>query len=540
MKYNKLLFLAVLFPILGVQAQTSYEAATLLGSDLSGTARYVGMGGAMSALGADMSTMATNPAGTALYRSWDAAISFGGNWVTQRAQTGMNRNRAFSSYGVLDNFGAVIANKKSNAGVLRFVNFGLNSRNVKRFDGKMGMASDLGGLSQTIQMAEQAWQNVDFVNYTSFDPNSPNSLYNRNYYRNYNYGWLTLLGADADLMGIYAPEDADGNLQYDEDGNVVEDYWYRQANGCNYAERLSGGIDALDFNLSFNFSDAVYLGATLTTYDVDYRMESTYSESFSDGGYTLQNFYSTTGSGYDFKFGVILRPFVESSFRLGLSATTPTVYSLRDCNSAIIDSEYSYYDEDKGQMMTASFGMDTQSPDARDGDCHTSYTMVAPAKYNISLGGTIGRSLALGAEYEYDNLGAIVLYDENGNANAPMNEHTAKNFTGRHTLRVGAEKTFGTFYTRLGYNFQTGGYGQNAWKMLLLNSVQTNTAYTNLKHTQNITCGVGFRGDVFYADAALLYSKQKADFYPFDVLELQATSLSRSHVKGVMTLGMRF
>jgi hypothetical protein len=148
--------------------------------------------------------------------------------------------------------------------------------------------------------------------------------------------------------------------------------------------------------------------------------------------------------------------------------------------------------------------------------------------------------LALGAEYEYDNLGAIVLYDENGNANAPMNEHTAKNFTGRHTLRVGAEKTFGTFYTRLGYNFQTGGYGQNAWKMLLLNSVQTNTAYTNLKHTQNITCGVGFRGDVFYADAALLYSKQKADFYPFDVLELQATSLSRSHVKGVMTLGMRF
>ena len=52
-----------------MQAQTSYEAASLLESDLSGTARYVGMGGAMSALGADMSTMSTNPAGTALYRS---------------------------------------------------------------------------------------------------------------------------------------------------------------------------------------------------------------------------------------------------------------------------------------------------------------------------------------------------------------------------------------------------------------------------------------------------------------------------------------
>lgn len=540
MKHNRFLLLAVLFPVLGVQAQTSYEAATLLDSDLSGTARYVGMGGAMSALGADISTMATNPAGTALYRRWDAALSFGGNLVTQHTQTGSNHNRAFSSYGSFDNFGMVIATKKSNEDILRFVNFGFNARDVKRFDGKMGMASALDGLSQTIQMAEQAWQNVDFVNYTSFDPYSPNSLYNRNYYRNYNYGWLTLLGADADLMGIYVPADVDGNLQYDEDGNVVEDYWYRLANGCNYSERLSGGIDAFDFNLSFNLADAVYLGITLTTYDVDYRLESTYSESFSDGGYTLQNFYSTTGSGYDFKFGVILRPFVESSFRLGLSATTPTVYSLRDCNSAVIDSEFSYYDEGKDQMMTASFGMDTQSSDAFDGDCYTNYTMVAPAKYNISLGGTIGRSLALGAEYEYDNLGAIVLYDENGNANAPMNEHTAKYFTGRHTLRLGAEKTFGAFYTRLGYNFQAGGYGQDAWKMLLLNSVQTNTAYTNLKHTQNFTCGVGFRGDVFYADAALLYSTQKADFYPFDVLELQATSLSRNHVKGMMTLGMRF
>ena len=32
-----------------MQAQTSYEAAALLNTDLSGTARYVGMGGAMSA-----------------------------------------------------------------------------------------------------------------------------------------------------------------------------------------------------------------------------------------------------------------------------------------------------------------------------------------------------------------------------------------------------------------------------------------------------------------------------------------------------------
>ena len=64
MKRNRLFLLSVLLPALStMQAQTSYEAAALLNTDLSGTARYVGMGGAMSALGADMSSMATNPAG---------------------------------------------------------------------------------------------------------------------------------------------------------------------------------------------------------------------------------------------------------------------------------------------------------------------------------------------------------------------------------------------------------------------------------------------------------------------------------------------
>lgn len=76
--------------------------------------------------------------------------------------------------------------------------------------------------------------------------------------------------------------------------------------------------------------------------------------------------------------------------------------------------------------------------------------------------------------------------------------------------------------------------------MIPINSVQTNTAYSNIRSTQNFTCGVGFRGDVFYADAALLYSTQKADFYPFENVDMQATVLTRNLVKGMMTVGVRF
>ena len=63
--------------ILPVAAQDTYESARLLGSDLNGTARYVGMGGAMDALGADLSTISTNPAGIGLFRHSHASISLG-------------------------------------------------------------------------------------------------------------------------------------------------------------------------------------------------------------------------------------------------------------------------------------------------------------------------------------------------------------------------------------------------------------------------------------------------------------------------------
>ena len=523
MKHNRLFLSILLLPLVAhLQAQTTYEASALLDTDLSGTARYVGMGGAMSALGADMSTMSTNPAGTGLYRSWDAALSFSGNWATQLTQSNRGRGRSFDSYGALDNLGMVMTSAMSDEGILRFVNFGFNYRSVKRFDGTMGMASNLGGLSQTGQMAWQVYDNYDNVLPDDFNDTHDEGFFLTNYYDDPRLGWLTLMGAQGYLIDASS---LDGGAYYPSVSNT-------------YREQVSGGIEAYDFNLSLNLADRVYLGATLTTYDVDRHLESTYSEQLRDGGsYTLDNYYRTVGSGTDFKVGAIVRPLAESSLRIGLSATTRTVYTLCDYNSAVLRSDISLTDGYTHWMQSTT--IDTQSRDAFGADCATEYTLLTPARYNLSVGGTIGRSWALGAEYEYADYSRTTLYDEYGNANTPMNTHTSSVLTAHHTLRFGAEKTFGTFYTRVGYNYQTGGYSREAWKMIPVNSVQTNTAYANLRHTSLYTCGLGYRGDVFYVDAALLYSTQSAQFFAFDDPNLQGTPLSRNLLKGMMTIGLR-
>ena len=68
-----------------VGAQTIYDAAKFSGKDLNGTARFVGMGGAMGALGGDISTISTNPAGIGIYRSNDLMTTFGFNYTSSES-----------------------------------------------------------------------------------------------------------------------------------------------------------------------------------------------------------------------------------------------------------------------------------------------------------------------------------------------------------------------------------------------------------------------------------------------------------------------
>ena len=59
MKSNRILAICILLISVGfLNAQTTiYDANRWMGSDLNGTARFVGMGGAMGALGGDITTI---------------------------------------------------------------------------------------------------------------------------------------------------------------------------------------------------------------------------------------------------------------------------------------------------------------------------------------------------------------------------------------------------------------------------------------------------------------------------------------------------
>ena len=88
-------WLIVMLAVVGtVSAQWQ---ARLSEREVSGTARYVGMGGAMTAVGGDPSAVKDNPAGLGVYRRMEVAVSLGGKW-DQTMQVGKERNTPYAKF----------------------------------------------------------------------------------------------------------------------------------------------------------------------------------------------------------------------------------------------------------------------------------------------------------------------------------------------------------------------------------------------------------------------------------------------------------
>lgn len=132
------------FVIGAVSAQSVYDGVKIADKDLNGTARFVGMGGAMGALGGDITTMGTNPAGIGIYRSNDVMTSFSYSAYGMESKYEGQKSTIDKNRWSFDNIGVVFATKIGNQTPLRYVNFGFNYKRSKSFYKNMSMSGMMG------------------------------------------------------------------------------------------------------------------------------------------------------------------------------------------------------------------------------------------------------------------------------------------------------------------------------------------------------------------------------------------------------------
>ena len=505
--------LALLVVAVQISAQSTYNVTPLFSPDLTGTARFVGMGGAMSALGGDISTISTNPAGIGIYRSADINASASLSTLNTTANflgSSLSKDKFLASF---ENVGVVFAmDTYEECQSLKFINIGFNysRRNNFRKDFAMNgwYANDAG---ETLY--SQQFQIQDL-----YDNSQPNlGAITSASYHNPRYPWLPLLAADAGVLNT------DGGIRY-------------LPTDANFYSEDRGGVNLVDFNLSCNINDRLYLGMTIGAQYVDYERYSMYGEYDNQGViYTLENWQKTRGEGLDVKLGAIVRPFEYSPLRLGLAFHLPTFYNLTDYSSAYMAGP----NEPDGGYKD----MYTAWPEAYGNDYIVDYTLRSPWRMNLSAGYTFSDILALNAEYELVDYSSANMEYADGYDMPDMNEEFDCNMKCSHIFRVGAEvKLDKNLSMRCGYNYISSAFREDAWKYISPTSAITATDYTNTKDTNIFTLGLGYRGKSYYFDIAYQCLLQDADFYTYtdpDVY-LPATKVSDFRNKLVLTLGTRF
>ncbi len=466
------LFAFAAMTALQVQAQRAtqdtYVGAALATEDLNGTARYVGMGGAMDALGAEISTMGSNPAGIGLFRKNQVSASL--SVVSQEdGKTFQNGSKTHVSF---DQIGIVFSGR---TGKTSYLNFGFNFHKNRNFNHVLYAARALNGSSQSTQTVikdgvglfdTQAWSQLDDLYY--------------------------------------------GNMLYDKSTDMIYSY---EGEAYDFNRAVTGYIGEFDFNISGNIKNRLYLGLTVGIQNVNYKNYSEYYETLNSTKVTdvlISDNHKITGTGFNIKAGLIFRPVEESPFRIGLSVASPTFYRLTTENYTTIGGnvDRSSAKEDFRFNTPWKFGLSLG---------HTVGNYLAlGAVYEYADYGACDMRTIDGTYYDpyYDTYSSSSSTDNN------MKRHTEETLKGVHTVKLGAEfKVDKNIALRLGYNYVSPMYKEDGVRDQTIYSpgvyYASTTHYINWKATNRITAGVGFSFDKFRLDLAYQYNTRKGDFYPF-------------------------
>ncbi|MCQ2359994.1 MAG: hypothetical protein MJ009_00740 [Paludibacteraceae bacterium] len=471
------------------QSFTSYDAFNFTNTQLNGTARFVGVGGAMGALGGDATTMFYNPAGIGIYRSSEITASLNVHWNNN---TIGNCGKNVFTTANLENVSYVgqwaIGASKGKTNGLIGISFGASYNRVRNMD-KNGSYSHSKDYSKSQFLARDSYnQDKQYLNKDNFNNNA--------------IGYRAILGYETYLTDI------DENKYSPENPFIYKSYYDAIGGGgvtdnVFFTER--GHIDEFAISLAGNVSDIFYLGMSFVCDFMDYRRTEDYGETFVNGcKMNTSNTLNARGTGFTYKVGFIVRP--TNWLRIGGAYHTPSYYRENSSN-------YSSVQADLKLPITGerkNIGLDTPIS-SENGYIN------GPMKALGSIGFLLGKYGFIGIEYEWANVSGMVIKNSYGRVNTTMNEQTKGFFCDTHTARLGLEvKPIDEMSIRLGGGYTTAPMKKDeAARLYYSTDTRFDTHYINYGPSYNVTAGLGYRIGRHSLDLAYIWQVNDGNYYEF-------------------------
>lgn len=530
-----------LMSLTSVMAQGPIDAFMYSRQNVAGTARYMGMSGAFGALGGDFTTLSVNPAGIGVYRTsefvFTSGLLFNGNETNTMGYASSDRSSSLN----IGNIGYVGTWRSTSSTGLVSLSWGIGMNRLQDFN-RNSYYTNFNNTSSSLTdvMAREATDNGL----------SPGAFRSDNIWGK--TSWRSVLGWDSYLYNYYDGDGAFSSILFP---NVPVNQF------VNVAER--GSVNEWAFSLGGNVSHKLYFGATLgiqslyykretrfienfenipitfddgSTHYYSYRQYDLYSDDevyFSDGGFTHNEILKTTGTGINFKAGVIFRP--VNFLRLGIAAHTPTFYHLKDYYYQNLDPDVMYANSNANGDI-----LDELAPISETPDGNFKYQVQSPFKLIGSAALVFGKLGLLSLDYEMNDYSMMTLSGGSGSTYdfVQENQDISDIYGVSHGFRAGAELQLSSvFKVRAGAGYYTSPYKDDPNNEFVLD--RYGDLYT-------LSGGFGFRTQSFFMDLAYMYRTQEFDHYFYNYqnamdgfYDIKSTNNQTDHLVS-LSIGFKF
>ncbi len=496
MKKISFLIIAIFVCFNSILAQTPDDALRYSQTQIGGTARAVGSGGAFGALGADFTSLSINPAGIGLYRKSEFTITPSLYFTNTESEYWGNAETDNKNNFNLNNIGLVFkGGGRRPDSDWRAINFGIGLNRTANYNRKTLLIGTNTKNSLLDYYAQQA-------------SGTPGNQVRDNYPFGAGLAYFAFL--------INPASQGSNNYLGVTNGFAVEQEEYITEKNAT---------DEFVLSLGTNYKDKLFFGGTLGIPFVRYASEKFYAETDRQGiiqgqavdlgdydfnTFELSESLKTKGTGINGKLGLIYRPI--EAVRVGGAVHTPTLISLNEQFSSNLYAEFAHYD-------TLLY-----SPEGEyDYQLTTPWRLVGSAAVFYKTFGFIS------VDYEWADYSQMEFtFDdvpEDRRLASEINREIGKRYSSASNLRVGAELALDVFRVRGGYVFQGSPYKD-----------------TSELNRQTLTAGLGFREKVVFCDVAYAYTFGKNNYFPYSIDADSDVPAILKNKSGnfLLTFGLRF
>ena len=276
-----------------------------------------------------------------------------------------------------------------------------------------------------------------------------------------------------------------------------------------------GRINEWSFGAGANFDDFLFIGGAIGLQDIRYVNRLNYLETDEQNLYnswgndstpfnslSFYDYYRTRGTGYNARFGIIVRP--TDFFRMGASIQSPTLMTLTDTYES---SMYMTLDNDGTQ-----YGRDFLAPG------RFNYILTTPYKANVGAMVLFKKMGFVSADFEITDYSTAKFSSANGVSYYSFNnenQNIRELFDFAYNFRIGAELRYEIMRFRGGFSQFGSVLNEDALQYIDFDSGNIQSIPGE---RQMYTGGLGFKGENYYIDLAYVrtLNKDRQVFYAVD------------------------